>query len=332
MKSPITGKEMKILKEKRRLSFRKKVFEIIFHSYQCEDSNEKFETEEFSMINQNQVLNRYREKHNLPFPDEIKNIRDKYNLSAARMSEVLGFGINTYRNYEHGEIPTTANARLIQLANNPGEFKSLVKLSGIFSKNEQERLNKSLEILIEESENHSRDISEILLDTGRPGEYNGYKNINHHKLYNIILFFAENLKPWKTKLTKLLFYSDFLYFKNNCFSITGLNYRAIPLGPVPDNFDILFTLANRNNFTEVEYTGFQDGGIGEKYYPYPEKYFNEELFSKEELNTLQIVLKKFGTMGTNEIIELSHKEKGWIDNQERNDLISYLYGFDLVGI
>src|SRR4030042_376982 len=329
MKSPVTGKEMKILKEKRKMSFRKEDYEIIFHSYHCADSNEKFEAEEFSLINQIQVLNKYREKHNLPFPDEIKLIRDKYQLSAAKMSEILGLGINTYRNYEHGEVPVTSNARLIQMANDPREFKSLVDLSGILPKNELEKLKKKLEIIIEESEKLSLNIGEMMLDTGRPNEFNGYKSINHQKLYNIILFFAEKITPWKTKLNKLLFYSDFLHFKNNCFSITGLNYRAIPLGPVPDKFDIIFSLVNQNKFIEIEYKVFPDEGTGERFYPFPERHFNDEIFNTEELTTLNQVMNKLGKMNTNELVEMSHKVKGWIENQKEKGLISYFYGFDL---
>jgi DNA-binding transcriptional regulator YiaG/uncharacterized phage-associated protein len=332
MKSPVTGKEMKILKEKRKMSFRKEDYEIIFHSYHCADSDEKFESDEFSMINQIQVLNKYREKHNLPFPDEIKLIRDKYQLSAAKMSEILGLGINTYRNYEHGEVPATSNARLIQMANNPREFKSLVDLAGILPRNELEQLKKRLETIIEESEKLSLNIGEIMLDTGRPNEFNGYKSINHQKLYNIILFFAEKITPWKTKLNKLLFYSDFLHFKKNCSSITGLNYRAIPLGPVPDKFDIIFSLVNQNKFIEIEYKVFPNEGTGERFYPSPERHFNEEIFNTEELTTLNQVMNKVGKMNTYELVEMSHNEKGWIENQEEKGLISYFYGFDLAVI
>jgi DNA-binding transcriptional regulator YiaG/uncharacterized phage-associated protein len=314
------------------MSFRKEEFEIIFHSYHCHDSNEKFESEEFSRINQVQVLNKYREKHNLPFPDEIKLIREKYKLSAAKMSEILGLGINTYRNYEHGEVPTTSNARLIQMAHDPREFKSLVELAGVLHKNELEKLNNRLEILKEKSENLCLNIGEMMLDTGRPGEFNGYKSIDQQKLNNLILFFTEKLTPWKTKLNKLLFYSDFLHFKNYCFSITGLNYRAIHLGPVPDKFDIVFSLVNQKKLIEIEYNVFPDEGTGEQFYPSPGSHFNEDIFTNEELNTLDKVLNKLGKKKTNDLIEMSHKEKGWLHNQKARNLISYFYAFDLASL
>src|SRR5690606_16072555 len=126
MKSPVTGKEMVIKSEVIEHEFRKEKFDIVYHYYLCEDSGEKFEDERLMQLNLNQVYNLFRKKHNLPFPEEIISLREQYGLSAAKMSEVLGFGINVYRSYESGEIPSSSNARLIQLASDPKEFKRLI--------------------------------------------------------------------------------------------------------------------------------------------------------------------------------------------------------------
>jgi len=115
MKSPITGKEMTLKRKKNSLSFRKEEFMIFSHFYLCEDTGEEFTSTELDEINLLQVHNQYRDKHNLPFPFEIKEIRNKYGLSGTKMSEILGFGVNSYRNYEHGEVPSNSNGRLIQL-------------------------------------------------------------------------------------------------------------------------------------------------------------------------------------------------------------------------
>jgi len=44
---------------------------------------------------------------------------------------------------------------------------------------------------------------------------------------------------YKAKLNKLLFYSDFGYYKKTGYSITGTSFRAIPLVPVPVSYDKL---------------------------------------------------------------------------------------------
>lgn len=57
MKSPITGKEMTLNKERRPMNFRKETFEVVFHYYKCEDSGEQFTTTALGEINLNQVYN-----------------------------------------------------------------------------------------------------------------------------------------------------------------------------------------------------------------------------------------------------------------------------------
>jgi len=130
MKSPITGKEMKLTKERRSMDFRKETFEIVFHYYKCEDSEEQFTTTSMDEVNMNQVYNQYRDRFNIPFPDEIVRIREKYSLSAAKMSEILGFGVNSYRQYEAGEMPSIANSKLIQMAEDPKTFIGMIELCG----------------------------------------------------------------------------------------------------------------------------------------------------------------------------------------------------------
>ncbi len=136
MKSPITGKEMKMMQKNDKIDFRKESFEILFHYYLCEDSNEIFTDATLDTLNLNQAYNQYREKYKIPFPDDIKDIRMKYGLSAAKMADILGFGTNVYRQYEAGEVPNVSNARLIELAKDPEEFKKLTLLSSAFKEKE----------------------------------------------------------------------------------------------------------------------------------------------------------------------------------------------------
>jgi len=54
------------------------------------------------------------------------------------------------------------------------------------------------------------------------------------KLLNAIAFFVENTRACgKTKLYKLLYFLDFQHFTERGRSVTGLEYYAWPLGPVP---------------------------------------------------------------------------------------------------
>ena len=60
--------------------------------------------------------------------------------------------------------------------------------------------------------------------------------ITHHreKLINAIIYFARHTKKCgKTKLMKLLYFLDFMHFKQTGRSVTGLDYFAWKMGPVP---------------------------------------------------------------------------------------------------
>ena len=76
MKSPFTSKEMTINVETYTATFRKETFEFYFHTYFCEDTKQKFEDEVFANLNINQLYNQYIEKYSIPFPSEIKAIRE----------------------------------------------------------------------------------------------------------------------------------------------------------------------------------------------------------------------------------------------------------------
>ncbi|GAO27718.1 type II toxin-antitoxin system antitoxin SocA domain-containing protein [Geofilum rubicundum] len=101
---------------------------------------------------------------------------------------------------------------------------------------------------------------------------------------------------------------------------------------MPNNFNSIFEyLANKNEL-DICYTNFADGGIGEQFKPNPNKTFNKDLFADNELHILDMVADKFKSTSTNEIIEISHKEKAWIENSGGKNLINYNYSFELNGL
>ena len=66
MKSPFTDKEMTIVKQWRTLKFRKEEFKVLCHYYKCQDTGEQFEDDLFADLNYYQLINQYKEKHNIP--------------------------------------------------------------------------------------------------------------------------------------------------------------------------------------------------------------------------------------------------------------------------
>jgi DNA-binding transcriptional regulator YiaG len=328
--SPLSEKTLTVQSRREKITFRKEDFEVVHHFY--EDMGHEFTTSETDEVTLQQVYNQYREKYKLPFPEQIQAIREKYQVSASKMSEVLGFGINVYRQYESGEVPNQSNARLIQLANDPEEFRKLILLSDAFNEKEQEKVLKRVEGLIQEEKKDYWQliINEYLLNAdAQPSAKNGYLSPNLAKIQQVIVYLVQYLKPWKTGLNKLLFYTDFGHYRNHGKSLMGLQYRAIPLGTVPSNYDKILANALETDLIQVEYVKLTNGNMGEKYLPNPQNTFNESLFSTQELKTLQTVVENFKDKTTTQIVALNHQEKAWIDNHEQRGLVDYGYAFGL---
>lgn len=331
MKSPITGKEMKLTKERRSMDFRKETFEVVFHYYKCEDSGEQFTTTSMDEVNMNQVYNQYRDRFNIPFPDEIIRIREKYGLSAAKMSEILGFGVNSYRQYEGGEMPSIANAKLIQMAEDPKIFIGMVGLCGILDEKVKVKYIQKAQLLVEERKRNifNLNFKEYLFGNHLADIYSGYRNPNFEKFTEMVVYFSKKTAPFKTKMNKLLFYADFLMFKQSCFSISGVRYKAIDMGPVPNNFQSIFEyLANKNEI-DIYTTEFPNGYTGEQFKARKDRLFKADLFSENELEVLEKIATVFKTTSTNDMIKLSHLEEAWKKNEKGKSVISYEYAFEL---
>ena len=333
MNSPITGKEMTLIKEIRSMEFRKEKFDVVFHYYKCEDSNEQFTSTELDEVNLNQVYNQYRDKFNIPFPDEITKIREKYALSATKMAEVLGFGTNSYRNYEAGEMPSVSNARLIQMIADPKKFIDIVELCDSLEEKSKAKYIKNAQNLVEERKRNifNFNLKDYLLGNHLADIYSGYRNPSFEKFTEMVVFFSEQMEPYKTKMNKLLFYADFLMFKKSCFSISGVRYNAIDMGPVPNNFQSIYEYLVNKEVIEINYTQFSKG-IGEKFKARINRPFSASLFTLAELEVLKKVSSAFKPLSTIDTIELSHKENGWLKNEKNKNVISYKFAFDLTEI
>lgn len=332
MKSPLTGKEMPIVKEERVLEFRKEKFEVTYHFYKCEESGEQFTDDALENLNVNQVHNQYRAKYGIPFVDEIKQIREKYGLSAAKMSEVLGLGANVYRQYEAGEIPSVATGRLIRMAEDPKEFFKLLEIGkNALDEHEYNRVRKKVEDAMSGWAFVDEYLESWLFRYKTPNEFNGYKVPSLHKIGMMVKFFAQTVAPFTTGMNKLMFYGDFLHFKLFGNSISGLSYHAIQRGPVPVNYGGIYNQLCNLKYVDVQEEDFGEF-VGEQFHSVGEPVKLESvdsLFSNSEVEVLAAVVKKLGKLPTKRLVDLSHREDGWKENKDQFEQINYRYAFDL---
>ncbi len=336
MKSPFTGGPVELKKVQSEKVFRKEKFEITEHFYVCRDTGQEFTTTDIDQLNLNQVYNQYREKNGIPFPDQIKKIREKYRVSAAKMAEILGFGVNVYRLYEQGEIPNTSNGRLILAADDPGEFRKFIELSKAnLSGNEYKKYSRRADELIEETKKEGfffrsfREKFESIL----PNEYTGYRMPDLNKVSQMIIFFSKQTQTWKTKLNKLLFYTDFLSFSKRGFAISGMDYRAIQMGPVPAHFDKIYTELSDEGVLNRKYEEIDDGIYGEFFLPGSIREFDPSLFDPVELELMEKAAMTFRSKTAGELKELSHREQAWQECFPDHEKISFRkYGFTISAI
>lgn len=117
--SPITGKPMRVVYEPGTETYRGEKYNFTYISFLDDANGESYTTTENDGIWLSQVTNQYRERHGIPYTDEIIALRERYGLSAAKMSTIFGFGVNQYRLYEDGEVPSESNGKMIRGAMNP---------------------------------------------------------------------------------------------------------------------------------------------------------------------------------------------------------------------
>jgi len=327
MNSPFTDKEMELKIEKRSITFRKEKFEILYHYYYCSDFDEQITDPSLEEININQVYNQYRSKYNLPFPDEIKEIREQYHISSSKMSTLLGFGINTYKNYENGEVPSESNSKLIQLAKDPNSFKNILTLNHAFANQKSDKLLKRIDELIwnNEQQKQTHYVLQYIFGHDQPNEFSGFRTANIDLMTEMIVYFTEKLRPHKSTLNKLLFYADFLQYKKSCFSISGSKYHKIAtMGPAPDNSNTLFELIHNNKDIDIVYE-WENHAPCERFLPMRE--FRKDLFNVSQLETMDIVIKNFGKLDSECSI---NKEFSILQElKDPNENLSYNLGFEM---
>lgn len=321
-------------KEAKELTYRKDVFKIVAHFYKCEKCCEEFTTTEADTISLIQAHNQYREKNNIPFPEEIAAIREKYDLPASKMSEVLGLGANGYSNYENGEIPTPAYGNLISAASEPKTFMNLLdKAKEDFSENAFKKVRERVTYLIQ-TEDENKNLYAILNVYNQPNNFTGYKKPVATKIANLVTYFIQHSKPDfndKLKLNKQLFFADFTHYKNHGASITGISYRAVKYGPVPANYDNIYAYLENELLICSQFLKLPNGGAREVFIS--EADFDKKLFSEEEKKTLFTITEKFANISTWDIVELSHEEKAWKELEANRELIGYQdYAFELVAV
>jgi uncharacterized phage-associated protein len=139
--------------------------------------------------------------------------------------------------------------------------------------------------------------------TFRGGNYSMIITHYREKLINAIIFFAKNTQYCgKTKLMKLLYFLDFCHFKQTGKSVTGLDYFAWEMGPVPQA--LFVEISNRMQPDMAE--AIQVVPIDKFQKIVAMKRFNGEFFTPREKRILENVSFIFKDVRADDMVEISH--------------------------
>lgn len=133
---------------------------------------------------------------------------------------------------------------------------------------------------------------------------------NKNKFEEVILYlislYPEKEIEGKKKLAKLLYFADFNYFEAYDLPITGANYRALPMGPVPDQLEETLKEMRAEKIIQSS----KEIGLPNKIEVFRLKQENISFkhLNKKEKNVLDKIFKDYGGLSGKKLEDLSHAE------------------------
>ena len=293
----------------------------------CAECGEELFNEELDSATLINAYNEYRRRHKLLLPEEIRKIREQYGLSQRSFAKLLNWGDKTIRRYENGAVQDRAHNSLLLFLREPENMRTYLTENEVAL--DEKQVVKLLDTVDKLEQDTDFRVGRRYFDlffSRIPCEENGFKGFDYEKLCAMVLFFAhKSAGLLKTKLMKLLNYSDMIFYKENGLSISGLKYAHLPYGPVPDNFDMILGKMAADHIAHIEV--FYDGSY-ENHQVIPECDVPEGILSDKEIEVLTRIYEKFKNFGSAEISNYSHRETGY-NATKTGQIISYSYAMDI---
>ncbi len=146
--------------------------------------------------------------------------------------------------------------------------------------------------------------------------------VSLEKLIQMVLFFASTCRLNKTKLNKLLFYADFLHFKEHGKAISHIPYVKLPYGPAPESYNAILGILEDSKVIGIQgvVLNGERGVIEERIEA--KQPLKTNLFSDSELAVIKKVAFQLGDKTGAELSEISHQEP-FFSEIEVGDQIPY---------
>ena len=155
-------------------------------------------------------------------------------------------------------------------------------------------------------------------------------NETRNRLLNAVVFFAENtLYCGKIKLFKLLYLLDFEHFRQTGKSVTGVEYQAWKLGPVPIELmeeweELSEDMARVVHIEPVKVIDF----VREAVKVNEGVTFDREDFTPRQIRIMQTLAEKYRDTYSPTMIDVTHEQNGawekvWQGGQGAHHMIPY---------
>lgn len=292
--------------------------------YYCDQADETYADEQQISLNDIAMKNAYRERMGLLTSHQIMEIRTKYGISQSDLCLLLGWGAKTITRYESHQVQDVAHDTILRkLDSDPEWFLQLLHAEKeLLSDASYAKYLETGTVLFEQDQ-------DLYLRSAIMSKYarflhncaaTGGKELSLDVVVDMIHYYANSSKVtnlFRVKLMKMLWYADALSYKRRGHSISGLVYRALPMGAVPVAYELIVDLSS----IRCEEIDMGDG-TGYRFLPTDDKeYLHLTLEDKEILNT---VIRRFGKTSKKSIVEAMHQEDAYTETAP-NDIIQFKY-------
>ncbi|MGO3791317.1 MAG: helix-turn-helix domain-containing protein, partial [Enterococcus gilvus] len=111
---------------KEKIEIKNETFDVLHEYYKRLSDGELFEPFDDPDKNLNKDYDLFRKKHGLLSPNQVKQIRNKYELSIRDFSEILGISYSNLSAIENGGLQAGYIDNLLRLADDPYAFLKLI--------------------------------------------------------------------------------------------------------------------------------------------------------------------------------------------------------------
>lgn len=320
--------DVKTVMVRERNTFKGVPIEYDAEYFYCDRANETYEDER--QISQNDIAmkNAYRTHEGLLTSDQITAIRARYGISQSDLCLLLGWGAKTITRYESHQVQDIAHDTILRkLDADPEWFLKLLQAAkeSLSPASYSKYLEAGTTLFEQDHDLYLKSaIMAKYVRFSQNTEVNGNAFLSLDVVVDMIRYYANSVLVtglYRVKLMKMLWYADALSYKRRGHAMSGLVYRALPMGAVPVAYESIVDLS-AIHCEEID----MGDGTGYRFLPTEDKTY--PTLTSEDREILDAVIQRFGRASKNEIVETMHREDAYTETAP-NDIIQFKYAASL---